>query len=203
MGRSHESYQYDGIQWGLATDVATPVPFYRPDIMEENGESIPATWEELRELTAKGLAFFPCDPTSVLLNFFMLCDTQGVPPCTTETRVVEEEMGVRAMRQLHEMALLMPDEIYELGTVSSHERLAAKDDLAYCAFTYPYCNYSRREFARRHLVFADLVSIGDSGILHSTLGGAGLSVSAQQAPQSRCGLHPVRDKPSDPAHALL
>jgi len=178
VGKSHESYQYDGIQWGLATDAATPVAFFRPDILEEKGESLPATWEELKELTAKGLALFPCDPTSVLLNFFMLCDTQGVPPCTNDSQVVHEDIGVRAMRQLREMALLMPDEIYDLGTTSTHERLAARDDIAYCPFTYPYCNYSRRGFARRHLVFADLVSIGDCGILHSALGGAGLSVSA-------------------------
>ena len=177
VGKSHASYQYDGIQWGLATDVATPVPFYRPDLMEQKGEEIPATWEDLKELIAKGLATFPCDPTSAILNMFMLCDTQGVAPCTTETHVVDEDMGVRALRQLRELVLLIPENAFARATMASHEQLAENDDIAYCAFNYPYCNYSRRGFARRPLRFTNLVSLGEHGILHSTLGGAGLCVS--------------------------
>ena len=92
VGKSHGSYQFDGVQWPLATDAATPVPFYRPNLMEEKGLSPPVTWEELRELTAKGLAIFPCDPTSVLLNIFMLCDTWGSPLCATDPHVVDDDI---------------------------------------------------------------------------------------------------------------
>ena len=33
VGASHPSYEFDGRQWALAIDAATPVAAYRPDLI--------------------------------------------------------------------------------------------------------------------------------------------------------------------------
>lgn len=178
VGKSHISYSYNGKQWGLATDAATPVAFYRPDLMEKFKAEIPKTWEDVIELAKKKLAVFPCDPISNLMNFFMFCSTLKGNMFPDDKTVVDEDTGVKALRYMRDLAVLMSDEIYKLGTSPTHEFLISQDNVAYCPFTYPYCNYSRRGYGRKVLVFADIVTLGNNGILHSTLGGAGLSVSA-------------------------
>ena len=176
VGKSHESYQYDGRQWGLATDAATPVAFYRPDILEEKGETVPKTWEDLVELAKKKLVVVDWGNINLLMNFYMMCVTMGGKLFQNFETVVDEETGVSALRLFRELALHIPSELFDVGNI--YNAMTLRDDIAYCPFTYPYCNYSRRGFARKIILFTDLVSLGSHGMLHSTLGGAGLAVSA-------------------------
>src|SRR5580698_6016574 len=49
-GGSHASYAFGGRQWALAIDAATPVAFWRQDLMSALGLAIPRTWEEMMAL---------------------------------------------------------------------------------------------------------------------------------------------------------
>ena len=44
VGQSHQSYHYNGHQWALAIDAATPAASYRPDLFEKNNISLPLVW---------------------------------------------------------------------------------------------------------------------------------------------------------------
>ena len=46
VGQSHASYTYDGHQWALAIDAATPIAGWRPDLMERAKATVPSTWSE-------------------------------------------------------------------------------------------------------------------------------------------------------------
>ena len=50
VGRSHESYHYEGHQYALAIDAATPVSGCRPDLMKRAGVVPPAPWDDLLAL---------------------------------------------------------------------------------------------------------------------------------------------------------
>jgi multiple sugar transport system substrate-binding protein len=50
--------------------------------------------------------------------------------------------------------------------------MTATDDLWYCPFAYGYSNYAREGYARRRLMFGDVVDK-----LRTTLGGTGLAIS--------------------------
>jgi len=54
VGNSHLSYFYQGHQWALAIDAATPAASYRPDLFEINNALLPVNWEDLLVLARAG-----------------------------------------------------------------------------------------------------------------------------------------------------
>lgn len=179
VGASHLSYNFDGYQTALAIDAATPVASYRPDLFEQSGEKVPDTWEELLALAKKGKVAFAGIPIDTLMNFYMLCSTQGEDPCVQEDQVISREMGVQALEQLRELTNYCTKEMFDWNPIKVYEAMTSRDDIAYCPFAYGYSNYSRDGYSRMPLQFGDMVSIGSHGRLRSTLGGTGLAVSTK------------------------
>jgi multiple sugar transport system substrate-binding protein len=54
VGRSYESYQFEGRQWALAIDAAAQVSACRPILLEQSGLRAPGTWRELVTLARRG-----------------------------------------------------------------------------------------------------------------------------------------------------
>ena len=50
VGRSLESYRYDGRTWALPIDAACQVAVARPDLIAALGKGAPETWDEMFEL---------------------------------------------------------------------------------------------------------------------------------------------------------
>src|SRR6476660_4539290 len=44
VGFSHGSYNYQGKQWALAIDAATPAASFRADLLDKNNTTVPQTW---------------------------------------------------------------------------------------------------------------------------------------------------------------
>jgi multiple sugar transport system substrate-binding protein len=180
VGPSHASYRYHDRQWALAIDAATPVASWRPDLLEQQGSAVPATWEELLGLARQGLVVMPAIPQDTIMNFYMLCALPGSDLFASEEFVVNDELGVKALEQLRELASLQPREIFDWNPIRIYEAMTRADDYAYCPFGYGYSNYSREGYARTVLHFGDVVSL-DAVPLRTTLGGTGLAVSSQSA----------------------
>ena len=181
VGKSHESYNFDGRQTALAVDAATPVASYREDLLERAGVGVPQTWDDLLALARRGMVAFPGIPIDSLMNFYMMCSSQGEDPCRHDDIVVSRDMGIRALEQLRELASLCTKEMFGWNPIRVYEAMAARDDIAYCPFAYGYSNYARPGYAAHVLRFTDLVSIGSHGRLRTTLGGTGLAISAGTA----------------------
>ncbi|MBP3963839.1 ABC transporter substrate-binding protein [Paenibacillus lignilyticus] len=182
VGRSHESYLFDGVQTAFAVDAATPVASYRQDLLAAANENVPQTWDELLALARKGRVAFAGISVDTLMNFYMLCVTQGEEPCSNNgDQVVSEETGVRALELLRELTLLCTTEMLNWNPIRVYEAMSSGDRIAYCPFAYGYSNYARAGYARHLLHFADMVSLGAHGPLRSTLGGTGIGVSARCA----------------------
>ena len=77
VGHSHPSYVFNGNQCALAIDAATPVASYRPDLLQRYGLEKPQTWSDLLELARQGRVIMPAIEIDTLMNFYMLCATQG------------------------------------------------------------------------------------------------------------------------------
>ena len=179
VGPSHESYRYDGRQWALAIDAATPVASWRPDLLERYGAA-PATWGDLLDLARRGQVIMPGIPQDTLMNFYMLCGGPGSDLFASREKVVGDELGVRALEQLRELASFQPAQIFDWNPIRVYEAMTRTDDYSYCPFAYGYSNYSRRGYARRVLRFGDVVTL-DGHPLRTTLGGTGLAVSSHCA----------------------
>jgi multiple sugar transport system substrate-binding protein len=175
VGTSHRSYGFNGKQWALAIDAATPVASWRPDLLPV----VPQTWDDLLELARAGRVLMPGIPIDSLMHFYGLCSTLGEDVCTTPDCVISDDVGVTALRMLRELASLIDPILWTLNPIRVYERMTRTDRFAYCPFAYGYSNYARPGYARTTLRFGDLVRVGSSGPLVSTLGGTGLAVTSR------------------------
>jgi multiple sugar transport system substrate-binding protein len=179
VGVSHKSYVYDGHQWALAIDAATPVSAWRADLLEKAGVSVPETWDELLALAKRGLVAFPSIPMDSLMNFYMLCYALGEGPFAGEDAFVDAETGAEALMMLRELVSLCSPEVLTWNPIATYEAMASRDDIAYCPFAYGYSNYARPGYAQKTLEFGDLCRIRGVERARTTLGGTGLAVSAR------------------------
>ncbi|WP_078086128.1 ABC transporter substrate-binding protein [Microbulbifer mangrovi] len=179
VGESHNSYHYDGQQWALALDAATPVASIRPDLLREKGLEEPKTWEDLMELARKGLVAVPSIPQDTLMNFYMLCSAMGEDPCVSMDEVVSKEVGIEALGMLKALSDNLDRRCFDWNPIKVYEAMTLSDDFAYCPFAYGYANYAQPGYARKLLEFRDTVTAGPKGEhLKTTLGGTGLAISS-------------------------
>ena len=179
VGHSHASYIFDGGQCALAIDAATPVASYRADLLERYGLRQPRSWNDLLALARQGRVIMPAIPIDTLMNFYMLCATQGEPPFVDDEWSVSDDMSLRALDQLRELASLCPPEIFDWNPIAVYEALSRRDDYVYCPFAYGYSNYSRAGYSENLLTFDDMVDIDGQGRCQTTLGGTGLAISSR------------------------
>ncbi|GAB3577766.1 ABC transporter substrate-binding protein [Hymenobacter daeguensis] len=182
VGHSFESYSFNGNQWALPIDAATPVAASRPDLLARHGLQLPETFADLLALADRGLVAFALIPIDTLMSFYMFCCSLGEDPCQREDEVVSEAIGVQALQLFRELARRVDPACFQRNPIQVYEAMTQTDELAYCPFAYGYSNYARRGYARRLLHFHDMVSLTPGGTrLRSTLGGTGLAISAQCA----------------------
>ena len=178
VGPAYQSYCFDGHQWALAIDAATPVASWRPDLLATS--DLPQKWDDVLQLGLAGDVLMPGIPTDTLMNFYMVCSTLGQDVCQDEDGVVSVEVGAQALGMLRELALVINPVFWDLNPVRVYEAMTLTDRYTYCPFAYGYSNYSRLGYARKVLEFGDLVEI-DGQRCRTTLGGAGLAISSRCA----------------------
>lgn len=178
VGQSHESYTYDGHQWALAIDAATPVAASRPDLLQQKGLSLPKNYDNLLNLAKKGLVAFPGIPIDSLMQFYTFCCSLGEDPCQQDDMVVSETIGVQALQLYRELAKYIDAACFDRNPIQTYEAMSLGDDIAYCPFGYGYSNYSRDGYACKLLHFHDMITLDGITNLRSTLGGTGLAVSS-------------------------
>jgi multiple sugar transport system substrate-binding protein len=178
VGESYRSYRYADHLWALPIDAAAPVSFCRGDLLERAREAAPETWDDLMRLARKGLVLVSGLAIDSLMHFYMLCLALGEEPFATPDEVVSAAVGEEAMRLLRELLEACPRECLRANPVAIWNRLAASNREACCPFAYGYSNYSRPGYAENLVQAGELVSF--RGVpLKSTLGGAGLAISAR------------------------
>ena len=178
VGYSHHSYQFDGHQWALAVDAATPVASYRADLLAKAGVAVPETWEDVLAIARRGRLAVPAIPIDLLMNFYMFCIAHGSRPFQNEANVIDPATGRAALETMEELYSQIDEKFFHANPIAVAEHMTMTDDHWYCAFAYGYSNYAREGYARRQLVYSDVVTMGGRR-LRSTIGGTGLAVSAQ------------------------
>ena len=175
VGGSHASYLYEGHQYALAIDAATPVAGWRADLLAP--ADLPRTWDDLLALARRGLVTVPAIPIDSLMNIFMLADALGAEPFSDLAHVIPSaQAGRDALRLLRELVHLSAPGSLERNPIRTWQLLATSDTVAYCPFAYGYSNYSRAGYAAHRITTGGLVSL-NGRTLRSTLGGAGLAIS--------------------------
>ncbi|MDP0498800.1 MAG: ABC transporter substrate-binding protein [Verrucomicrobiota bacterium JB022] len=178
VGKSHESYTYEGHQWALAIDAATPVAFWREDLLAKLGRKVPQTWAELLDLARAGHVVCPAVPINCLMNFYSLCVALGEEPFQSET-FISEEIGWQAIADLQELIEACDPVSWQQNPIHSMNLMSSKanQQIAYCPLAYGYSNYARKGYADHLLKFGQPPTYLNQPF-YSTLGGTGLALSA-------------------------
>lgn len=177
VGRSHESYQYRGAQWGLGLDAAAQVGAFRPD----RADGAPVFWSDALELAKTGAVLWPYKPVDAFSTFATLLAQRGAP--LAESLVgpgpfLDRGVASEVIEFMIELADAVPDWCANANPIDVAEALVA-DDGGYSVGValFGYTNYSRPGFRNRLLAYDDIPSF-DGRSSGSTLGGAGISVSS-------------------------
>lgn len=180
VGASHRTYFHRGHQWALAIDAATPVAFWREDLLRLHRVELPRDWDDLLVLAGRGLVEVPAAPINCLMNFYALCLAEGGTPFGTPHELAPAEAARAAFIRLRELLTRCDPGGWERNPIASHDRVAADSNtsLVYCPLAYGYSNYARAGFAPHRLRFGEPPLVHGRP-LHTTLGGAGLAVSAR------------------------
>ena len=178
VGQSHASYQFDGGQWALAIDAATPVAAYRADVLEAAGKSLPKSWDDVIALGRDGLVCCPSIPLDVYGNFLNLCASAGAQIFPDRENVVEHDAGLAALERLSALAAVVPDRFFAINPIRACEAMTRDDTFGYCPFTYGYSNYARPGYARKLLQFGAIVEVVPGHQPTTMLGGTGLAISS-------------------------
>lgn len=171
VGPSHATYAHGGHQYGLATDAATQVSVYRPDLLDLP----PADWAEVLALAAEGRVLWPAKPIDAYSTLCTLAANHGTP---VDGAFFSSDHAAPVLDLMHRLAERVPGWCLAANPIEVAEALARDDTWSYAPLAYGYTNYSRPGFRPNRLRYTDIPT-GPRGVAGSQLGGAGVAVSAQ------------------------
>lgn len=175
VGLSHPSYAFEGHQWALAIDTATPVACYRPDRLTR----APRLWAEVLDLARQGDVAFALIPINALMTFFGIARNLGHDIAEGD-RLIAPDAGAHILEMMREVLALMDPRCLTLDPIGIYEWLGRTDDApAYSPFGYGYTNYSRAGYCPHPLQFTDAPGILRDDPTGTVLGGTGIAISSQ------------------------
>lgn len=176
VGLSHSSYEFEGHQWALAIDAATPVSAFRKDRLE----SAPKKWAEVLDLARSGEVAFALIPINALMTFFGMAKNLDYAIAEESEELIEREHGLHVLGVMREIFALMDPRCLKMDPIAIYEWLGRTADApSYSPFGYGYTNYSREGYCKYPLIFADAPGFNDNGPRGTVLGGTGIAISAE------------------------
>lgn len=174
VGASHPSYAFDGRQWALAIDAATPVAAFRPDRLD----AAPTTWDEVMSLARAGEVGFALLEINALMTFMGLARNQGFDLAQGD-RFIAPDHGAQVLDQMADIMALVDPRCLTLDPIGIYEWMGREaSGPAYSPFGYGYTNYSRDGYCPFPLTFADAPGVGSNGPCGTVLGGTGIAVAS-------------------------
>jgi multiple sugar transport system substrate-binding protein len=176
VGRSYESYLWQGRQWAFPIDAATQVQAWRPDRLR----APLAKWSDVLALAREGKVALPLRPPHVLMSFFTLAGNLGTPCAVTGPVLIAPEAGAVVYGEFKKLAALVDPISFTEDPIAVFERMAQLDSAIACVpLIYGYVSYALADFRPARIAFADIPSLGAQGPIGSALGGTGIAVSAR------------------------
>lgn len=179
VGPAFTSYLHGERLLAIPIDAASPVPSWRPDLIEAAGTGVPRVWSDIETLARRGLAAMPGFPADLFLNFHMVCHALGGALYRDREKLVDRERGRTALDLLRGLADGMPPDIFSWNPIRLAELMSTTDRVAYCPFAYSYGNYCRPGFARHPLRYGPLPTLDDGRPLRGVVGGTGIAIAAR------------------------
>jgi multiple sugar transport system substrate-binding protein len=178
VGRSFESYHWEGRQWALPIDAATQVQAWRPDRLER----APVDWTQVLELARAGRVALPLRAPHSLMCLYTLCAQLGAPGRVEGPDLFDVEIAAEVCERLSALMALVDPRCLQMDPIAVFEAMALPESSIDCVpLIYGYVNYAWDGFRPLRLGFADIPALAGRGPVGSALGGTGIAVSARTA----------------------
>jgi multiple sugar transport system substrate-binding protein len=171
IGRTGESYLWEGRLLATAVDVACQVSALNPEILASAGEGPPRSWDDVPALAARR----PGLVETSLTDADSVCTLLTLAACDGEPVDITRPLPESPVRRLVTLARSVPEHCLDLRPPDILDRLA-HGLFGYTPAIFGYAGYLRRNPALRY----GAVPRGAAASA-GTLGGAGLAVSAARA----------------------
>lgn len=178
VGAAFSSYLFDDKLLAIPIDLATPVPSWRPDLINTGGFQLPATWEDLVLMADSGQVIMPAFNADLFLNWLMLLHALDAHPFEHRDIIAEKDKAIEAASLLKRLTERMPKEIINWNPINIAELMTRYDKFIYCPFAYSYGNYCRASFVDKPLRYGNLIQLNGRR-LKSIVGGTGIAISAK------------------------
>jgi len=181
VGKSSESYHYDGGIFGLPTDAAAQVAAYRPDLLAGLGAEVPRTHDEVLRLARRArqqdkTISTPACPIDAACLIFTFAANLAAPLDTEGDRFIEPAMLDEVLGRIEELIRVSHPRSLDWNPIQSYDTMVATDDVVYSSYAFGYSNYSRK--GRQPILLAtNIAGPGSDPARGSLLGGAGLGVT--------------------------
>jgi multiple sugar transport system substrate-binding protein len=112
------------------------------------------------------------------MTLFTLCANLG-RPCGTDPAapLLDRETAHQALHAMRSLLAYCPDRVLDWNSIDLHDAMVERDDLVCCPAVYCYATYAEAD-VRHPLRFFDLPGLAGPTPRGSTLGGAGIGLSA-------------------------
>ncbi|ACP34827.1 extracellular solute-binding protein family 1 [Sulfolobus islandicus L.S.2.15] len=176
IGKTYESYLYNGHLWALPIDAATQVSAYREDIFRKLSLRVPKTWRQVIKLKCK--IGMPLSPIHAHSSFITMCANYFLDPFFIKLN----QYDMKKIYTILDIMKFISDKCGELCLKSDPIKLlnymAEGEEICYIPLTYGYYNYSRDNYRKNVINYANIPSFTKIPY-GSTLGGAGLAISTR------------------------
>jgi multiple sugar transport system substrate-binding protein len=192
VGRSAESYVWDGTTYALATDAAAQVAVYRADLLSRAGVEVPRTWGEVLSVAEPlgrigARIAMPSIPVDAICAFFAGCVAFGDEPLRGDV-VVDPDVGRRVLETLAAVIRLAHPQSLGWNPPTMLDHMSRFDDVAYCPLAFGYVTEATPREGRHALRFTGGPA-GPDGLPRGTLGGAGLAISSRTQHREESSAH--------------
>jgi multiple sugar transport system substrate-binding protein len=184
VGPSLATYRYENRIWALPVDAACQVAVARPDLLTSLDRRAPTSWSEMLQLGEaagrKGLHLaIGLRGVHSLMTFFTLAANMG-RPCAVDPGqdLIDRETARQVLDAIKVLLAHCPPQALDWNSIELHDVMVARDDLVFCPAVYCYATYAEADIAHP-LRFSNLPGLSGSNPLGSTIGGAGLGISAR------------------------
>ena len=176
IGPSLATYRWQEALWAVPIDAACQTACYRPDLLPEGP---PATWSELMAMAGRRRLACGLKGVHAFMCFLTLAANLGDPSKQEKAGpLVRCETAATVLAMLRELAAACPPEALDWNSIALQDAMRARDDLAYCPLVYGFATYAEADRVPQ-LAYTDIPDAGGLGPVGSTIGGAGLGVSAE------------------------
>ncbi|KLK92618.1 hypothetical protein AA309_13025 [Microvirga vignae] len=181
VGRSSESYHWNGAVYGLPTDAASQVASYRPDLLTALDREVPQSFEDVLALAGaarkagKTIATPAC-PTDAMSLILSFTANLGHPLDPQPGRFWDKQALAEALAYVEELVGASHPSSVDWNPIQTYEVMSRSDDIVYVPFAFGYSNYARAG-AVKPILFTNVAGPGTDPTAGALLGGAGCAVT--------------------------